>query len=277
ATEISQSSGPTTLVADETVHEEKGDSVERAATTATGLDADLGGSSRRQDTILRDTPAQTRFERLSKQSNNPPFSRVNTLKRFKKLEKKKNSRTPQLKRRLFKVRKKSSAEKSLGDQEDSSKQGRNEIDQDEGILWFQEDSEIQGRYGHDIRVNTAITSITTASINITTVEPITTASAPVTTAGVSVSNTEPSTPSTTTTTTPIEDEYFTIAQTLMKMKTQRLQAELDEEARLEREREKEASKAVNIAEWEVVQAMMDADYELATKLQAEEQGEISIE
>ncbi|GJW65548.1 hypothetical protein Tco_0117432 [Tanacetum coccineum] len=39
ATEISQSSGPTTLVADETVHEERGDSMERAATTAISLDA----------------------------------------------------------------------------------------------------------------------------------------------------------------------------------------------------------------------------------------------
>ncbi|GJZ09220.1 hypothetical protein Tco_0543503 [Tanacetum coccineum] len=57
---------------------------------------------------------------------------------------------------------------------------------------------------------------------------------------------------------------------------QRLQAELDEEAMLEREREEEASKAANIAEWDDIQAMMDADYELATKLQAEEQGDISI-
>ncbi|GKF41889.1 hypothetical protein Tco_0125231 [Tanacetum coccineum] len=38
ATEISQSSGPTTLVADETIHEERGDSMERAATTAASLD-----------------------------------------------------------------------------------------------------------------------------------------------------------------------------------------------------------------------------------------------
>ncbi|GJT56176.1 putative ribonuclease H-like domain-containing protein [Tanacetum coccineum] len=38
-TEISQSSGPTTLVADETVYEERGDSMERAATTAASLDA----------------------------------------------------------------------------------------------------------------------------------------------------------------------------------------------------------------------------------------------
>ncbi|GKG15483.1 hypothetical protein Tco_0357806, partial [Tanacetum coccineum] len=42
-------------------------------------------------------------------------------KRVKKLEKKKKSRTPQLKRRLFKVKIESSTEKSLGDQEDASK------------------------------------------------------------------------------------------------------------------------------------------------------------
>ncbi|GJV21555.1 putative ribonuclease H-like domain-containing protein [Tanacetum coccineum] len=40
ATEISQSSGPTTLEADKTVHEERGDNVEMAATTATCLDAE---------------------------------------------------------------------------------------------------------------------------------------------------------------------------------------------------------------------------------------------
>ncbi|GKB62752.1 hypothetical protein Tco_0918938, partial [Tanacetum coccineum] len=391
ATEISQSSGPTTLVADETVHEERGDSVERAATTATSLDAKQGsgninrtqstaipndpfpqgigsgGSPTRQDT-MGNRPAQIRFERLSKQSNKPPFSRVNTLgsredsmklqelmdlctklsdkvldlenvkdaqsleikklkKRVKKIESRKKSRTPQLKRRLFKVRIESFAEKSLGDQEDASKQGRNEIDQDEGISWFQEDSETQGRYGYDIGVNTASTSITSASINITTVEPVTTASAPVTTA-------EPSTPPPTTTTTPIENEDLTIAQNLMKMKSekskakgvtmqepsesgtrvrvpppqidpkdkgkakmvepenlkkkkyqieydvnvaQRLQAELDEEAMHEKKREEEASKTANIAEWDDVQAMIDADYELAIKLQAKEKGEISIE
>ncbi|GJZ10428.1 hypothetical protein Tco_0545187, partial [Tanacetum coccineum] len=215
---------------------------------------------RRQNTILGDRPAQTRFERLSKQSNDPPLSRVNTLgsgedsmklnelmeictklskrvlalenikttqdleitnlkKRVKKLEKKKKSRTPQLKRRLFKVRTKSSAKKSLGDQEDASKQGRNEIDQEEGISWFQEDAETQGRYGHDIEINTASTSITTASINITIDEPFITASAPVAIAGVSVSTAEP--------------KYDADL-------AQRLQAELDEEARLEREREEEA-------------------------------------
>ncbi|GJU61491.1 hypothetical protein Tco_1243326 [Tanacetum coccineum] len=316
ATEISQSSGPTTLVADETIHKGRGDSVERDTTTATSLDSEQGGGNinRTQSTAIPNVPfphgigssgspryqesigdtiAQTRSERDAQ-----ALEIKRLKKRVKKLESKKKSRTPQLKRRLFKVRIESSAEKSLGDKEDSSKQGRNEIDQYEGI----------------------------SCINITTVEPVTTASAPVT-AGVYVSTAEPSTPpittTTTTTTTPIEDEDLIISQTLMKMKSEkskekgvtmqepsesgirvrvpppqinpkdkgkakmvepekpkkkkdqieydadvakRFQAELDEEARLEREREVEASKAANIAEWDDVQAMMDADYELASKL-----------
>ncbi|GKB89568.1 hypothetical protein Tco_0961840 [Tanacetum coccineum] len=175
ATKISQSSRPSTLVVDETVHEERGDSVERAATTRCRV------GQWRQDTILGDRPAQTRFERLSKQSNDPPLSRVNTLgsgedsiklqelmdlctklsERVLGLE---NIKTAQdleitnLNKRVKKIE--SSAEKSLGDQKDASKQGRNEIDQDEGISWFQEDAETQWRYGHD--VSTA--EVTTASV-----------------------------------------------------------------------------------------------------------------
>ncbi|GJY85276.1 hypothetical protein Tco_0499302 [Tanacetum coccineum] len=240
ATEIYQSNGPTTLVVDETVHEERGDSVKRAATTATSLDAEQGsgtGSSsgpKRQDTV-GDKPAQTRVLDLENVKDAQALEIQKLKKRVKKLEK------------------------------------------------------TQGRYGHDIGVNTASTSITAASINITT------ASAPITTADVSISTGEPSTPPPTTTTNLIEDEDLTIAQTLMKMKsekskakgvtmqepsesgTRRLQAELDEEARLEREREEEASKAANIAEWDDVQAMMDADYELATKLQEQEREELTIE
>ncbi|GKC47216.1 hypothetical protein Tco_1064938 [Tanacetum coccineum] len=200
-TEISQSSGPTTLVADETVHGERGDGVERAATTAASLDA-----KQDSDTILGDKHAQTRFERLSKQSNDPPLSRVNTLRsgednmklnglieicirlseRVLALENIKtahNFEIINLKKRVKKLEKKK--------KEDASKQGRNIIDQDEEISWFQEDPKTQGRYGHDFEVNTASTSITTASINITTAEPVTTANAPVTTVGVSVSTAEP--------------------------------------------------------------------------------------
>nr|GFB09604.1 hypothetical protein [Tanacetum cinerariifolium] len=292
---------PAEVGEDETIHEERGDRVGRAATTTASLDAEQdsgtinrtqstaipnehipqgtgsGGSPRRQDTILGDIPAQTRFERLSKQSHKPPLSRVNTLrseedsmqlmelmelytklsarvlalennntaqdleiihlkKRVKRLEKKRKSRTPRLKRRLFKVRIESSTEKSLGDQEDASNQGRN--DQDKGISFVQEDAETQERYGHDIEVNIASTSITTASINLTIVEPVTTISVPVTTVGVSVSTVEPK-----------------------------------KEERMARHKEEDA----NIVEWDDVQAMMDAYHELVERLQAEEQGELSIE
>ncbi|GKB86634.1 hypothetical protein Tco_0958906 [Tanacetum coccineum] len=266
AIEISQSSGPTTLVAYETIHEEREDSMERAATTTASLDAEQESGNiiriqsmatlndpipqgtcsssglRRQDTILGDRPAQTRFERLSKQSNDPPLLRVNTLgsgedrlkimelmeiytklsdrvlaleniktaqdleiinlkKRVKKLEKKKKARTPQLKRRLFKFWIESYVDKSLGDQEDASKQGRNiaESDQDEGISFVQEDAETHGRYDHDIDV--------------------TTVSTPITIVGVYVSTVELSTPLTTTIL--IEYEDLIIAQTLMKMRSEK--------------------------------------------------------
>ncbi|GJY30828.1 hypothetical protein Tco_0414323 [Tanacetum coccineum] len=66
-TKISQSSGPIYLVAYETVYMEWGDRMERVATTASSLEAE------------QDSEAQTRFEAASKQSNNPPLSRVNTL------------------------------------------------------------------------------------------------------------------------------------------------------------------------------------------------------
>ncbi|GKA89660.1 hypothetical protein Tco_0811472 [Tanacetum coccineum] len=101
---VPQPRSPTqTFVVDETVHKERGDNVERAVTTATSLDAEQGsgninrtqstaipndtfpqgigsgGSPKREDTILGDRPAQTRFERLSKQPHDSPLLRVNTL------------------------------------------------------------------------------------------------------------------------------------------------------------------------------------------------------
>nr|GEX44841.1 hypothetical protein [Tanacetum cinerariifolium] len=89
---------------EEAVNEEMYDSLKRATTTATSLDAEhdrgnisktqskatpnelssLGTSSvcgpRRQDT-MGDTIAQTRSKNVSKQSNGPPLSRVNTLRK----------------------------------------------------------------------------------------------------------------------------------------------------------------------------------------------------
>ncbi|GJW28588.1 putative ribonuclease H-like domain-containing protein [Tanacetum coccineum] len=72
---------PLKKVGDEAVHKELGDRMERAATTASSLEAeqDSGSGPRCQDTILGDVDAQTRFETTSKQSNDPPLSKVNTF------------------------------------------------------------------------------------------------------------------------------------------------------------------------------------------------------
>ncbi|GJU33095.1 hypothetical protein Tco_1176684 [Tanacetum coccineum] len=55
-----------------------------------------------------------------------------------------------------------------------------------------------------------------------------------------------------------------------------LQAELIEEERIARQKEEEANIAL-LESWDNTQAMIDADIELAQRLQAEEQGEITIE
>nr|GEV04755.1 ribonuclease H-like domain-containing protein [Tanacetum cinerariifolium] len=66
-TKISQSSGPTNLVTDETVYKEWEDRIERVATIASSLEAE------------QDSEAQTRFEAASKQSNDLSLSRVHIL------------------------------------------------------------------------------------------------------------------------------------------------------------------------------------------------------
>ncbi|GKA01209.1 putative ribonuclease H-like domain-containing protein [Tanacetum coccineum] len=79
--EAEASSGPIHLVADETVYKKWEDRMERAATTASSLEAehDSGSGHGCQDTILGGAEAQSRFEAASKQSNDPLLSRVNTL------------------------------------------------------------------------------------------------------------------------------------------------------------------------------------------------------
>nr|GEV38376.1 retrovirus-related Pol polyprotein from transposon TNT 1-94 [Tanacetum cinerariifolium] len=57
---------------------------------------------------------------------------------------------------------------------------------------------------------------------------------------------------------------------------QRFQAELDEEARIESEREKEASNAALFEEWDSIKARIDADAQLAEQLQAEEREQMSV-
>ncbi|GJR01669.1 hypothetical protein Tco_0524653 [Tanacetum coccineum] len=141
------SSEPTNLNADKAVHEERGDSVERAATTVVVPGVNTPGSDEERIELKELMSMCTKLSDMVLDLESVKDAQALEIKklkkRVKKLEKKKKSRTPQLKRRLFKVRIESFAEKSLGDQEYASKQGRIEIDQDEGISWFQEEVLLQ--------------------------------------------------------------------------------------------------------------------------------------
>ncbi|GKE57213.1 hypothetical protein Tco_1496398, partial [Tanacetum coccineum] len=170
-TQVPQSSDPIENVVDEAVHKELGDSLVRAATTASSLEAEQDSAKKPWRILL----LKTRFESVSKHSNDSLLARGNTLQsdedRLKldelmalcttlqnwvldlektkttqhneiaslkrKLKKKDRSRTHRLKR-LYKVGLTTRVEsfdneESLG--EDASKQGRiDAIDADEEII-----------------------------------------------------------------------------------------------------------------------------------------------
>ncbi|GJS39713.1 putative ribonuclease H-like domain-containing protein [Tanacetum coccineum] len=168
-THIPQSSNPSENVANEAVHKELGDSFVRAAITASCLEAEQdignitktrskatsnessslgttsGGGSRCQETI-GDTISQTRFENVSKLSNDLLLAKGNTLRsdedRLKlnelmelctNLQKKVLDLEKTNTTQANEIAKSSSDEEDLG--EDASKQGRriNVIDEDEDI------------------------------------------------------------------------------------------------------------------------------------------------
>ncbi|GKB02850.1 hypothetical protein Tco_0830939, partial [Tanacetum coccineum] len=267
-----------TPVADEIVHEE-GETIPR-----------------RQDTILGDRPAQTRFERLSKQSNDPPLSRVNTLRSREDsitlqelmvfcttLSKKVESLETDLKqtkqiygaaytrlikkvKKLEKTVKTSQARRRArivvsndeDDLEDPSKQGRKiaKIDQDPGISLVQHDAKIQGRYGHDMKFD----------FDFDAAKEVSTASAAVTTASVAIRRVQPKTkgkgkmdePKNVKTKTKLQQEQ----ERLDFKAAVRLQAELDEEGRQRIARVHEEASSFNVEEWEDIQARVKADEEL---------------
>ncbi|GJT38424.1 hypothetical protein Tco_0938289 [Tanacetum coccineum] len=173
-TKIPQSSGPTDNVADEAINEEMDDSLVRAATTATGLDAEQdcgnidktqskatpnepsslgtssGGGPRRQETI-GDTIAQTRFENVSKLSNDPLLTRGNTLRSGEdrlKLQELMELCTTLQSRVLALDTTKTTQDNEIDSEEDASKQGRriHDIDADEDITLVndQDDADMFG-------------------------------------------------------------------------------------------------------------------------------------
>ncbi|GJV70165.1 hypothetical protein Tco_1485674 [Tanacetum coccineum] len=168
---IKRSKRKDTEVADEAVNEEMDDSLVRAATTTSRLEAEQdsgninktqpketlnepsspgtssGSGPRRQETMW-DIIAQTRSENVSKLSNDPLLTRVLNLettkitqaneisslkRRVKKLEKKNKSRNHKLKR-LYKVGLSARVESSRDEEslgKDASKQGRRITDIDD--------------------------------------------------------------------------------------------------------------------------------------------------
>ncbi|GJT61249.1 hypothetical protein Tco_1004782 [Tanacetum coccineum] len=250
-TEVPQPSGPTTNVADEAVNEEMDDSLVRAATTSSSLEADSGGGPRRQET-MGDTIAQTRSENVSKLSNDPLLARVRALettkptqaneitglkRRVKKLEKRNKSRTHGLKI-LYKGRIADiDANKYIylvNVHTDEDMFGVNDLDGDEVIV---------------DNVDVVETAEETVNVVVTI---------------VSISSTIPvsAATTTTTTTTTVGDVEITLAQALQKE---------EEEEGLAREKAQQMKEA-NIA-WDDIQAKIEADFQLAQRLQAQEREE----
>ncbi|GJR20672.1 putative ribonuclease H-like domain-containing protein [Tanacetum coccineum] len=227
-------------------------------------------------------------------------------KRVKKLEKKGGSKTYKLKR-LYKVgrsaRVVSSKEASLGDHEDASKQGRkiNDIDKDSEITLV---DETQGRYGDEdmVRVNdldgdevvVEISAATITNVELTLAQTLVELkSARPKTKGVVMQEPSESTPIISLQlplqvkgqgskdkgkAKMIEPEKPLKKKDQIKFDEEealRLQAKFDEEDRLAREKAQQVEEA-NIA-WDDIQVKIDADYQLAERLQAQEQQELTTE
>ncbi|GJV94196.1 hypothetical protein Tco_1542009 [Tanacetum coccineum] len=182
-TEVPQPSVLINNVADKAVYKERDNSLVRAATTTSSIEAeqDSGSGPRRQDTIV-DTISQTRFKNVSKTSNDSLLAGVNTprsdedrlklnevMEFFTKLQQRvldlENTKTAQaqeitsLKLRVKKLEKKGGSRthklKRL------YKVGRSArlISSDEASLDDQEDASKQGRKINDIDKDTEITLV----------------------------------------------------------------------------------------------------------------------
>ncbi|GJY27174.1 uncharacterized mitochondrial protein-like protein [Tanacetum coccineum] len=342
-THVPQSSNPMKNVVDEAVHKELGDSLVRAATTSSILEAEqdngnitksrskatpndsssLGTTSgdgpRCQETI-GDNTARTRVLDLEKTKTSQHNEIASLRRRVKKLEKKNRSRTHKLKR-IYKVgltaRVESSRdEESLG--KDASKQGRriNAIDADEDITLVnvQDDADnemfdvnvlnneevfVIGQNENVVEEVVDAAQVSTAATTVTiTTEEITLAQAleALKTLKPKVKGIVFQEPCKSTTTTIISSQQsqdkgkgIMIEEPVKPMKKKyqisfdeevalKLQDESDEEERLAREKakkEKEANIAL-IKKWDDIQEKINVDYQLAKRLQAQEQEELSI-
>ncbi|GJU34716.1 hypothetical protein Tco_1183070 [Tanacetum coccineum] len=308
-TQVPQPSDPSENVADKAVYKELGDSLVRAATTASSLEAEQdsgnitktqskatpnessslgstsGGGPRCQETI-GDTIAQTRFENVSKHSNDSLLvldlektktTQANEIaslkKRVKKLEQKKRPRTHGLKR-LYKVGLTARVESS----EVAAKDVNLTIDEVTLTQALAALKSIKPKVKGDVIEEPNVPVNAASASTKVSVATTTTATIPTPRKGIVI--TELGTPTITRSSQQpsqaevqdkgkgkmIEPEPVKKMSKKDQLKSdeeeaKRLQAEFDEEERLAREKD-EANVALT-EEWDNIQAKIEADHELA--------------
>ncbi|GJU35889.1 hypothetical protein Tco_1184243 [Tanacetum coccineum] len=312
-TKIPQSSGPTKHVADEAVHNERGDSLVRTATTASSLEAeqDIGNITKTLSKATLNEPSSPGTSSGSGPRCNTLQSGEDSIKlkelmelctnlqqRVLDLGKTKTTQAEEIVGATARVE--SSDDECLG--EDASKQGR--------IDAINAADDITLVSVHDVNVSAGEEEV---------VEVINTAKLIINVAQVSVVGDKVSTTSvattvsvaTTTTTTTVDE--ITLAQALQELKSTKpkgksqshdkgkgimieepvkklsnkdqlkldeeialkLQVEIDEEERIVNAEEEKINEV--IIAWDDIQAKVDADYQLAERLHAEEQEQFTIE
>nr|GEW20724.1 hypothetical protein [Tanacetum cinerariifolium] len=261
--------------------------------TTTSNDPLLSGKDRLKLTELMElyTQLQSRVLALETTKANQPLEIRSLKRKVKKLEKKASKKTNKLKR-LYKIG------VALVDET----QGRNDNYMFDTSILDDEEVVTEKEVSTAGPVPIAVEVVTTAGVEVSTA----TAGEVITTAGVDTSKPKAKgimmqEPSETPTPTPIyssqqsskakdkgkakiikpkkplkrKDQIMIDEEVARNLEAQ-MQAELEEKERLARQKEKEANIAL-IKSWDNTQAMMDADYELATRLQEVERGELTIE
>ncbi|GJS76510.1 putative ribonuclease H-like domain-containing protein, partial [Tanacetum coccineum] len=276
-------------VSDEVVYEEMDDSLERATTIATSLDAEQDrvntpqsdeDSLKLKELMELCTNLQNRVIDLEKTKTSQAQEITSLKRKVKRLEKKNRSRTHKLKR-LYKVglsARVESSKESLGE-EDASKQGRiDDIDANEYIylvnVHIDEDMfGVNDLEGDEVIVETEVAS---KDVNLS-IDEVTLAQA-LAALKITAASTRPKAKwlvihEEEQATTPIMKKKDQVS--FDEQEAKRLQAEFDEDERLAREKD-EANVALT-EEWNDIQAKIDADYQLAQRLQAQEQEELTDE
>nr|GEX79670.1 hypothetical protein [Tanacetum cinerariifolium] len=347
-TELPRTSGPTTNIAYEAINEEMDDSLVRAATTASSLEAeqdsgnikktqskatanesssqgtDSGGGPKCQETI-EDTITQTRSENVSKFSNDSLLARVNTpqsdkdslkLKEFMEL-------CTNLQNRVLDLENTKTTQALEIDSLKRKERIINDIDADEGIPLFDETAENQGRFNDqekaemlfdvadDLRGEEVFVSQEAPLKEVSAIDEVKVVSAATTTIAIidditlakslmEIKSAKPKAgkvviqepeQGTTTTTLATTTVGITITAASTRPKARGLviyeqeqlptstnlpsSYKLKKKKRLAREKAQQI-KEVNIA-WDDIQAKIDADYQLAQRLQAGEQEKLTDE